>query len=374
MAKRLTLVLFFLLLFAPLAQMAFNITPLTPLVENRTLNPPAVFKSWDSLGSYFKDSIAWFNDHYGFRSLLIRLKTQLDYSVFKISDRTYVGKNGWLFIRDLLEEKKPFINILLKDHEEEIVAGAGYLADQLAKRGIKLIISIMPMKDVIYPQYLPDWVIRLPNSKRIDSLENRLKTIPNLVYLDVTPLLREIAKTQEVYHHTDFHWNDVAAFKVARILVNQLATAEGHSSPLWSHPLEIERRPFIGIESHFMPLFNPLQEDGLWVKKNWEDPPENLNSDYKKLFQKIYEYPHPELPQPELLGTIVVQADSFFESFIRSGFAKYFKKTYHSHWGMTNVQDIMDNLPTDCKYVYLEAVESNYDLLNFLAKQKPPKP
>ncbi|MGH2198802.1 hypothetical protein ACQ1Z2_14755, partial [Enterococcus faecalis] len=66
----------------------------------------------------------WFNDHFGLRALLIKLKTQIDFSVFGTSDKVVVGRNGWLFYRAVISKEEPLVERLLSQGlEDRIVNG-----------------------------------------------------------------------------------------------------------------------------------------------------------------------------------------------------------------------------------------------------------
>ena len=95
------ILLFAALLFLPLVQMLTGVIPVAPVSENRSLAPAPGLAT--PLARIPHVANEWFNDHFGLRPLLIRLKTQIDYSVFKTSDRVLVGSDGWLFYRGALK-------------------------------------------------------------------------------------------------------------------------------------------------------------------------------------------------------------------------------------------------------------------------------
>ena len=150
-------------------------------------------------------------------------KTQIDYSVFGMSTRVHVGSNGWLFYRSVMDIQKPNIELSLRKNSDAVVEGTRQLAISLASQGVQLIIMIAPMKDVYYSEFLPSTAKRLPDPRQIDLLQNRLRSMKEIIFLDSAVILKEVAKQRLVFHKTDFHWNDPAAFEVARVLVNKLA-------------------------------------------------------------------------------------------------------------------------------------------------------
>lgn len=363
MTRLLVLIGFMLALWLPMVQMVTGFAGSPTLDENRRLAPVPVFRSWSEINQYTGDAVKWFNDRFGFRDFLIRAKTQIDYSVFGMSTRVHAGSDGWLFYRSVMDVEKPNVEQVLRKNADSVVEGTRRLAQTLAGRGVQLIIMIAPMKDVYYGQHLPKTAKQLPSPHQIDLLEDRLRAMKEIVFIDSTAILKELAKRRNVFHKTDFHWNDPAAFEVARLLVNQIGRLEGKSNPVWTHELSIEKRSFSGGEAAFMPIFYPPREDGLFVKQNWIQPPFNY-IEKQAPFEWIYEIKEPtgrELPPITILG------DSFFDGMSRSGIGIYFRKIYRAKWGEAKMAELAQNLPADSKYLFLEFIEVNNGALTELA-------
>src|SRR5882757_4095033 len=98
-SRRMFLTVAAALIVLPLVQMMFGVFQVGLLNEKRTRYE--IQNLWPRLQrgdvTLAADINKWFDDHYGFRDLLIRLKNQFDYSVFGTSQRISVGKSGWLF-------------------------------------------------------------------------------------------------------------------------------------------------------------------------------------------------------------------------------------------------------------------------------------
>ena len=346
---------FMLILWLPMVQMVTGLPHLPKLDENRKLTSAPVLKPWNAINQYTRDSVRWFDDNFGFRDFLIRAKTQVDYSVFKISDKVHIGSDGWLFYRSVMDVEKPNIELTLRKDADAIIEGTQQLANTLATRNIKLIIMIAPMKDVFYSAHLPNTAKKLPNPHQVDLLQDRLKSMKDIIFIDSTALLRELAKKRNVFHKTDFHWNDPAAFEVARNLVDEIGKLEGKTNPVWEHNVEIEEKTLSGGETIFMPIFYPPTEKGLFVKSNWAQPP-YIYTNKKLPFEWIYEA---TTPTDKELHPIVVVGDSFFDGMIRSGIWIYFKKVYRAKWADTNLKELVNDLPPDTRYLFVETIEVN---------------
>src|SRR4051794_37583352 len=96
--------LFIALLLLPTFQMLTGVVPIKALDENRNRAalPPLAFAD---LLSQFPKLQAWFQDHYGFRDVLIRANAQIDFSLFGVSNRVHVGQDGWLYYRDSISNQ-----------------------------------------------------------------------------------------------------------------------------------------------------------------------------------------------------------------------------------------------------------------------------
>lgn len=370
MSRLIVLIGFMLLLWMPMAQMVTGL-PRQPAAvdENRKLAATPVLRSWEDVHQYTGEAVKWFNDHFGFRDFLIRSKTQIDYSLFGMSTRVHVGSDGWLFYRSVMDVEKPQTELMLRKNGDAVIDGTRQLANSLAARGVKLIIMVMPMKDVYYSARLPSTAKQLPSPRQVDLLQDRFRAMKEIIFIDSESILKETAKQRFVFHKTDFHWNDPAAFEVARSLVNEIGKYEGKPNPVWIHKLEIEKRSFSGGEASFMPIFFPPTESGLFVKQNWVLPPFNY-IEKQAPFEWIYEIKEPT--GRELLPITVV-GDSFFDGMSRSGMGLYFKKIYKAKWPEVKVAVLAKNLPVDTKYLLLEFIEVSNGAYSELMSANPSK-
>jgi hypothetical protein len=268
-----------------------------------------------------------------------------------------------------MDVEKPQIELTLRTDADAVIEGTRQLATALAARGVKLVIMVAPMKDVYYSAHLPNTAKKLPDPRQVELLQDRFRAMKEIIFLDSESILKETAKHRTVFHKTDFHWNDPAAFDVARSLVNELGKYEGKANPVWTHQLEIEKKSFSGGEAAFMPIFFPPKELGLFVKQNWVAPA----FDYKEKnapFEWIYEI---KAPSGRELSPITVVGDSFFDGMTRSGIGVYFRKIYKARWADISVSKLVDNLPSDSKYLLLEFIEVSNGAFSELMSANPTK-
>ena len=96
---------------------------------------------------------AWFDDLVSFRSFLTRLANQIDYSIFRYSNKVLIGQNGWLFDRGFFRDEIALSRIGddLKIEKEQLIA----ISKFLDRKGIRLVVISTPAKETIYRDLLP---------------------------------------------------------------------------------------------------------------------------------------------------------------------------------------------------------------------------
>lgn len=225
MIKRFFLFLLIAFLWLPLVQMAIGFQRSPPVDENRSLAPRPNFSNMQ-LDKFASSAVNWFNDHYGLRDFFIRAKTQVDFSIFGMSSRIYIGKDGWLFYKSVIDREQPTVELLLQKKSQDVLKGISFLAAELKKKNIRLVLTIGPMKNVFYGDQLQGVTKPLEIGRQVNLLEDQLRLMDNIIFIDSVRILKGVMNQRAVFHKTDFHWNDPAAYEVAKSLVNQLSAVE----------------------------------------------------------------------------------------------------------------------------------------------------
>ena len=354
---------FFALTLLPLAQMAFHLPSAQPVDENRTLAAPPR-PIWQDPFEWAKEADAWFTDHFGFRSLLIRVNAQIDYSLFRTSSRVYIGKDGQLFYRWALDTEKPKVERYLRAHAGEILENIRRLHSAFASRGIRFALSVNLLAEHYFPEKLPASAPHDTGPQQIDSLIAQLDQLLGPDYFDVSPILRATAQKHPIFHKTDFHWNSPSAGEVARVVVNRWASLLGYARPVWAHEIEMRPVRFSGGIARFMPLFFPPEETTLDIHFNYQGPPGVETT----LQQGIFEATHRVANRPDLLPTLVMAGDSFSDGYLVAGFWIYFQNMYRVRWGpgMT-ISRMVESSPDDTRLFFLQFLETNFFALSALA-------
>ena len=141
-----------------------------PVDEHRrpaTFPEPSLLIGTD--GAFATQLNKWFDDRIGARDLFIRMKNQIDYSVFRTSRKVYLGSDGWLFHRARTDDR--FDLERLDERDFSIVAASFHrLAAMLAERGVHLVLVGYPDNAMIYPEHLPADAPRLPHGGNLNRL------------------------------------------------------------------------------------------------------------------------------------------------------------------------------------------------------------
>jgi hypothetical protein len=169
---------------------------------------------------------AYFNDHFGLRSTLLRWRTLADVDWLRVSPapKIILGQKGWLFYTEKMpgldyQSRRPFTEKQLA-HWQQILEAR---RDWLASRHIRYLFVIAPDKQAIYPEDLPR-SLRAEQSRdtRLDQLMRHLHAHCNVTVVDLREPLRQAKTREPVYSATDSHWNGRGAYAAYRRLVERL--------------------------------------------------------------------------------------------------------------------------------------------------------
>jgi alginate O-acetyltransferase complex protein AlgJ len=145
-----------------------------------------------------------------------------------------VGRDGWLFLADELR--------FHVDADREIEGRMEVVAEidrRLARRGIALVVALVPDKARVYAGKLPNGVYPAHNEGRYAFALEKLRA-RNVAVVDLLAPLAQ-ARSEDVYYLTDTHWNA----RGARIAAHSVA------DPVKAHRLDLPAASFketIGTE------------------------------------------------------------------------------------------------------------------------------
>lgn len=236
--KLILCILTVILLFLPMAQehwKIFDFRDLTGVVDEKP--QPKI-----TLSNIVNDSLQkWTEAHlklnYGFREPLTRLYNQYRWDVFNQANllekkRLFMDEEGWIYE---------------SQHVEEYYAGKGryYASDSLGMakffgeealrlyqiqqiletHGTHLFVLLLPGKEVIYPEHIPE-TDKYPHTKKFSATEFYHETFDKLGvnYIDVNPWFLAMKDTVDylLYPQTGTHWSNYAALYVADSLIRYM--------------------------------------------------------------------------------------------------------------------------------------------------------
>lgn len=142
------------------------------------------------------------------------------------STQVLLGKDNWLFYKSA-DDGTSIADYQGTGHysEEKLAEIADNLIKQrdvLAQQEIRFVVYIVPNKEVIYFEYMPDTIYRESTVTRTDELVNYLRENTDLEVVYPKNELMYAKEDQLVYFKYDTHWNYVGGFIGIQCLLNQL--------------------------------------------------------------------------------------------------------------------------------------------------------
>lgn len=191
--------------------------------ENRALAKFPLIDTCDSdrLPYYMENYLI---DRLSTRNTMIRFYNQLNVFIFKSSPpgvKAFIGKNDWLFLSG--EELRTytgtelFTEVELEEFKTEMLRRQKILASHKAK----LLIAIVPNKANVYPEYMPDHIVKAEHYGYGQQLTDHLKK-NNLPVIDLYKTLSQNKTSHDIYFKTDNHWNDLGAFIAANCILKEM--------------------------------------------------------------------------------------------------------------------------------------------------------
>ncbi|MCU1385114.1 MAG: alginate O-acetyltransferase [Acidobacteria bacterium] len=233
--KRALVVLFVATISLPLALNLAGVDGADPGAENRELAAfPHVDASLSSVAALPAAFSRWFDDHFGFRSLLVRWYGESRLFGLGVSPSAAVvnGADGWFFYGDdkAVEDfanAEPMTDEALSNWRAAIVRAR----DWLRARGIAYVFTIAPDKHVIYADEMPPTIVRLGDLSRTDQLFTALQDTGLAV--DVRGVELEAKSRERVYQKTDTHWNERGAFVAYQRIIQAVRARVPATPPAW---------------------------------------------------------------------------------------------------------------------------------------------
>ncbi len=146
----------------------------------------------------------------------------------KLGDRVFpsvlVGKDGWYFYtaeRTMDDYQNTFqIN---EEQLKNIRVGLEKLNQRLTNKNKILILVIVPNKQTIYADKVPELIQPLSDSSRLEQLTALLEENGPPILIDLRPVLTSGRLERDVFYKTDTHWNDYGIYLSYQAIIQRLS-------------------------------------------------------------------------------------------------------------------------------------------------------
>lgn len=170
---------------------------------------PRVNQSAAYVAAFPENFTAFFNDNFGFRRPLIQLHALGKLKVLGLSSSplVIVGSDGWLYVAK--EYSAAGVHIVPAYTEQQLRDWKTLLEgrrDWLAQRGIRFVITVLPRKETVYTEFLPQ-TFQPHDRSRFDQLLQYINRNSSVQIVDPRPGLVQAKTRHQVYLKTDTHWN-----------------------------------------------------------------------------------------------------------------------------------------------------------------------
>jgi hypothetical protein len=366
------LVILALLIDLTLIQTIIPIIPVEALDEHRSAAaPPDPSLLLNSDTAAFAEGLnRWASDRVGFRDLLIQLKNEIDYYVFGISKKVYIGSDGWLFERATTDAR--FAVEEISDTElGKIEQSFANLAQVLARQGVRLVVVEYPDKSEMYPEHLPINAPHFPEHGQLERIRSFLRGDQDIIFIAAQDLLEPHKRDEDLYYKTDIHVNVIGTVPVVAEIVKRIAAAEGKKDLAWHERFNWHQAYWdYGAESRFLGLGHPVGEEILNAPDFFQvgtDTPQGhwVTNDPRRInYAGLGAYPvfdwefisRQELCPGKLPGTVLF-GNSFSDSYWALGLQNYFCFLRRARTPEVRLKAYVEDIPPGTKYFVLQFLD-----------------
>ncbi|MCF8208940.1 MAG: hypothetical protein K9K38_05990 [Rhodoferax sp.] len=151
------------------------------------------------------------------RPQLIALSNALRYQLLGSGgDQVRVGRTGWLFLTEELRHDPD-----AQRHLSARMDLLGAAASALERKGVKLVIALVPDKARVHSRHLASGEVPRYNLDRYQDALSALQQ-RNVQVVDLLTPLRAAASREDVYYRSDTHWNQLGAQIAANTIAQEI--------------------------------------------------------------------------------------------------------------------------------------------------------
>ncbi|MDF2438020.1 MAG: hypothetical protein K0Q95_2396 [Bacteroidota bacterium] len=223
-----------------------------------------------NLDAFVKNYDNYYTDNFSLRQNAISLHNRFEYFTFGVSPvpgEVVVGKDGWFYDKDCIDNYKGS-NVFTPEQLGALKNELAYRCRWAKERGLQYYTVVVPSKMNVYPEYLPDNIIKVSETSRYEQIVS-LNNIEGINVVDVRRnLLKNKNANYDLFQKTDGHWNDLGAYYGYEEIINRLAEQipEMNAVPLSDYNIGIEKQmggsivKMINLEKEYPEEFVRLTE------------------------------------------------------------------------------------------------------------------
>ena len=133
--------------------------------------------------------------------------------------------------RNWLAYTKDYSRSLTHEELQEIYSKLEGLKAHLEPKEIQLLVIIAPIKNTIYPEYVPNEIPIISEKSRMDQVISYQQEHEGVEILDLRPILFQARKERHVFYSSDTHWNPYGAYSVYQEIISRLTEEFPEMSP-----------------------------------------------------------------------------------------------------------------------------------------------
>lgn len=205
------------------------------------------------------------------RTKLIALNTELTSLLtggsYIESTQVLLGKKDWLFYKSELDGH-PIWDYMGINHftEEELALMAENLIQTrdyfVNERGMDFYITVLPNKEIIYEEYMPNTIARVNEVSRAEQFAQYIWKNTDLVCAYPKQALLDAKDKYQLYYKTDTHWNQIGAFVGVQELFKE---AYGTHAEIDSVSFRVDMENFSGDLSALAGISDKYSIDKVYV-------------------------------------------------------------------------------------------------------------
>lgn len=190
--------------------------------ENNVEMPSLTFDTYKN-GSFQTDFDQYTRSNLGFREWLLRLYNQYIWSFYKKTYNSYVflGKEGWLYESEFVQDHYESLMYKYTNDTSEMkqrfdteVLRLWKVQELLKEHDIYIFVNLIPGKDYIYPEYLPEnqWFKHPQGLHAYEYYKSKFDEL-GVNYIDNVEVFRKIKDSvdYQLFPKTGTHWTNIAA-------------------------------------------------------------------------------------------------------------------------------------------------------------------